>query len=193
MRSLLLAVFVGAAVSSAAHAGVTDVSVSSDTNIYCPYTFYSSSSLVDLGDTSSPLNQYAAAQLQMDVTADGDPTLTLQNTINNDTAGPWTGYIVDVTMNQYFTISGLSVSNPGWTITLVQSPQVGGPFTGEIDLDMGTGSAIQVGQDLDFSYQVTFNGGATISETLTPVPEPGSFSLLAAGATLLGLAWKRRK
>src|SRR5215471_19614169 len=51
-----------------------------------------------------------------------DPTLTLQNSINNDTGFDWTGYHVDVFMNQTFILSSPTVLNSGWTASITAQP-----------------------------------------------------------------------
>jgi hypothetical protein len=123
-----------------------------------------------------------------------DPTLTLQNTINNDTGFDWTGYHVDVFMNQSFVISSPSVLNFGWTGSITAQPTWNGAqYEGQIDFTGGTPVGAQ--QILSFSYAITFSGATsfTFSQTLSPVPEPGTSSLLLGGAFLLGgLAWIRK-
>ena len=96
-------------------------------------------------------------------------------------------------MGQTFTIGGLSVANPGWSISVAfQPPPVGGPFIGEIHLTAGT--PVNDGDMLSFQYQISFAGDTSFSETLTPVPEPGSIGFFA-GALLVGgfVAMKSRR
>ncbi|HZL44135.1 MAG TPA: PEP-CTERM sorting domain-containing protein [Verrucomicrobiae bacterium] len=185
-RTFVLLVLVGFT-STLSQAGfVTGVTSDfGDANVYCPiYTFSAPDQSLSFGDAGLPVNQYGAGAIAGNFTTVGDPTLTLANTINNNTGSPWTGYIVDVSMGQTFTIGGLSVANPGWSIAVAFQPVlVGGPFIGEIHLTAGT--PVQDGQLLSFQYDITFAGSTSFSETLTPVPEPSSMSLLA-GALLLG-------
>jgi hypothetical protein len=123
----------------------------------------------------------------------GDPTLTLGNSINNDTGFAWTGYEVQVTMGQTFNLSAASVTvPPDWTVASVMQPgaPVAGIYTGDIIFSAGT--PVQPDSALDFSYQLSFTGSVQFTETLTPTPEPGTAGLLVGGAFLLG-GWVIRK
>lgn len=123
------------------------------------------------------------------LSAQDTTTLTVQNTLNNATDMTWTGYHVDVSMAQPFTIANPFVSNPGWSAAITQQPTASGSgYTGMVDYVMGTGGAsVPNGQLLSFSYQLVFTGGnASYMQNLSPVPEPTTFSLLAGGALLLG-------
>lgn len=121
-----------------------------------------------------------------------DPTLTIANAIDNDSSFAWTEYIVNVSMNTSFTILSAGVSAPpGWTAGITQpGVPVGGIYTGTIDYLGGTPVAIAPApnSELDFTYQVMFSGATSYSltESVTPVPEPASFSLLALGGLVLG-------
>ena len=123
-----------------------------------------------------------------------DPTLTLQNAINNDTDFSWTGYHVDVSMDQSFTITSPTVLNAGWTGSITAQPTWNGSqYVGELDFTGGT--PVTVGQILSFSYQITFSGSTsfTFSQTLSPVPEPNPAGLLMSGGLVLGgLAFTRK-
>src|ERR1041385_5356700 len=125
--------------STLANAGtVTDASAYGDANIECYlYTFSPTDQTLLMGVGGYPMDQYSEGNVSGAITTQGDPTLTLQNTINNDTGFPWTGYVVGISMNQFFTISNPQVLNPGWTISISQQPPVGGPFTGQLTLSKG--------------------------------------------------------
>ena len=48
-----------------------------------------------------------------------DPTLTVNNSINNTSSFAWTEYIVSVAMNQSFSIDSAGVITPsGWTANI---------------------------------------------------------------------------
>ncbi len=127
-----------------------------------------------------------------------DPILSIGNSINNTSSFAWTEYIVNLSMNQTFSINSANVTVPsGWTanITVPTGPDGNGNYNGSIDY-LG-GPAVAVNGTLNFNYVVQFTGSLTYSltESVTAVPEPGAFSLLMAGGLLLG-GWtvaKRRQ
>jgi hypothetical protein len=121
-----------------------------------------------------------------------DPTLTINESIDNESSFAWTGYIVNVGMNQAFSINSAGVVAPaGWTANITQpSGPVSGIYTGTIDYEGGTPVAISPGPNssLDYGYQIQFSGTTQydLTESVNPVPEPGVFNLLMAGGLLLG-------
>lgn len=131
------------------------------------------------------------------ITADtvNDPTLTINNSINNTSSFAWTAYVVNVAMDQSFTINSAGVVAPsGWSASISQpTGPVSGMYTGTIDYTGGTPVTIYPALDstLDFGYQVTFSGSTqySLTESANPVPEPGVLSLLAFAGLLFG-AWK---
>jgi hypothetical protein len=60
-----------------------------------------------------------------------------------------------------------------------------------------SGTPVQVGQELDFNYSISFTGATSYSftEEVIPVPEPAIFALVPVGALLWGgfVAGLRRK
>ncbi|MGA3284071.1 MAG: PEP-CTERM sorting domain-containing protein [Verrucomicrobiota bacterium] len=121
-----------------------------------------------------------------------DPTLTIANTIDNDSTFVWTEYIVNVSMNTSFSIlSAAATAPPSWTANITQPGlPVAGIYTGTIDYLAGTPVAIapDPNSELDFSYQVHFSGATeySLTESVIPVPEPGTLGLLMVGGLLLG-------
>jgi len=121
----------------------------------------------------------------------GDPNLTLDSAINNDTSFTWTAYDVNVYMNNNFTLSADNVTvPPDWTATIIQSPvYVGSPLGAyEAQMVFTSGTPVPYGGQLDFGYTISFTGAQSYSFTqeMIPVPEPGTLGFLAAGALLLG-------
>ena len=122
-----------------------------------------------------------------------DPTLALFNSINNDTGIAWGDYHIQVTMSKLFAFTNVGVGNSGWNVTAVAQPTlVGSDWIGYIDY-AGYGNPVLASGTLDFNYSMTFTGGTSFQEQLTPspVPEPGTFALMVCGLT--GLLVMRRR
>ena len=117
-----------------------------------------------------------------------DPTVTMNNSVDNDMDFTWTAYHINILMNKTFTISNAAVSSPGnWTASVTQPTWNGTKYVGAIDYFGGTG--IAVGQTLDFGYRISFLGSIAYCQEMIPTPEPATLSLLALG----GLALLRRR
>jgi hypothetical protein len=139
-------------------------------------------------------NIWAAGHVQGDIITDTptDPTLALFNEIDNDTGIAWGDYHVQVTMSKPFTFSNVGVANSGWTFTTIAPVLVGSDWIGYINY-FGYGNPVLALGTLDFNYSMTFTGGTSFQEQLTPspVPEPGTFALMVCGLT--GLLVMRRR
>lgn len=177
----------GWSVANASVTGVTDWNYSG--GIYCYNPLWDST-----GDIAIDGHQSGAGQMGGTITTSDplDPTLTIANTIDNDSSFAWTGYIVNVSMGTSFIILSANVTAPpGWTASITQpGAPVAGIYTGTINYLGGTPVAIApaANSELDFTYQVAFSGSTSYSltESVTPVPEPATLSLLALGGLLLG-------
>ena len=119
-------------------------------------------------------------------------TITLFNAIGNDTDSAWSGYQVCIWANKPITLSDPVVDYPDdWLISVSPTAADGSQW----EVDVGGGIPIAVGDDLGFSYQMSFSGGGLqYTERLTPIdaapiPEPGTLVLVFSG--LLGLATLR--
>jgi hypothetical protein len=155
--------------------------------------------LITLGPASYQINLYGdhnifeAGHIAGYFTTDTetDPTIAFYQSIDNDTAFAWSGYLVTVTMNKSFSFSNVGVVNSGWTYAPPTVTQIGSDWIGSIQYSAGV--PVQVGASLNFNYAVTFIGSASFAEELTPtpVPEPGTFALAACG--LAGLLVMRRR
>jgi hypothetical protein len=126
----------------------------------------------------------------------GDPTVKLRTTIDNDTAISWTGFLVNVYMDQPFTLTLPTVytpdtSEPGWSVASYVSTAVpvGGHWEATVDFEGGT--PIPYGGTLDFSYKLTFDGTVHYCQEMTPIPEPTTIVLAMAG--MVGLVLVRRR
>jgi len=197
LRNLVLFAATFSLFTLTSSAVVTDVTYQADGDgaIICPeYAWDGSYTIGVYGD------QYGGmGHILFDVQATPeDPTLTLANSIDNDTGFAWTSYQVDVWMNQNFLISSEMVSGPaGWGVDSVAQPVLGtamwdgnpvpNVYIGHLYLS-GTPS-VGIGDTLDFSYAISFTGPVSFTEQLVPVPEPASLSLLLGAALLLG-GWK---
>lgn len=174
-------------------AAITGVSAYGSGEISCPvYTFNPNQNLLAL-----PFHQYGSGNIAAGISTDtiADPTLSILNTINNDTGFPWTGYMVDVSMSDAFSISNPKVINSGWTASITQPVWNGSEYMGQVAYTGGI--AVPDGQLLVFGYDITFAGGTQFDfgQKLTPVPEPGTVGFLALGALAFagfGLIRKQR-
>ncbi|MGA2070758.1 MAG: PEP-CTERM sorting domain-containing protein [Sedimentisphaerales bacterium] len=131
-----------------------------------------------------------------------DPTVRIQEGIDNDTAFAWTDYHITIGMdNSTFSIfdpAGL-VMPAGWTAVVTapvpgNMPNGGGPgYVGIIDYYMGTGgSPVAINGSADFGFKISFTGTGTTSFSTEqiPTPEPATIGLLGLGAMAL---LRRRK
>ncbi|MFO1477466.1 MAG: PEP-CTERM sorting domain-containing protein [Verrucomicrobiota bacterium] len=191
-HSILLAVAVSLTASTTFGdiIGVT-AAADGDGAISCPdYNWGATTSIGLYGDQSG-----AIAHILGTITTDTelDPTLTIANSIDNDTGFDWAGYQVNVKMNKTFTLGSVQVTNPGdWTVLSVTQPVlVGSDWIGSIVYTGGTPVTWNPAGSIDFSFSMTFLGSAQWCEELVPiaVPEPGTASLLVLGA--LALAGRR--
>jgi hypothetical protein len=121
-------------------------------------------------------------------TSGGDPTLYLGSAVNNDTSFAWTSYQVNVYMAVPFTFYGTpNVSSPfsDWSFAVIAPTyQPGGefpaePYEGTIDLTSGT--PIAIGDELGFSYAISFSSSTdyAFTQEMIPVPEPGDLGLVS--------------
>ena len=190
-RKILLvasASLLGWSLSQASITSVPSWNYSGGFYCYAP-VFTSSDQTVDLtGHQSS----FGGMGLTILTDTPADPTLTVNNAINNTSSFAWTEYIVNVAMNQSFVINSAGVVAPGgWTAAITQpGAPVAGIYTGTIDYLGGTPVSIYplLNSTLNFGYQVTFSGSTSYSltESVNPVPEPGMWSFLVAGMLLVG-------
>jgi hypothetical protein len=191
MKKILLIISALVLGSSLSHATITSIPTwNYSGGLYCYAPVFSSP------DQSVGLSGYQMGfgSIGMTIMADtpADPTLTVNNSINNQSSFLWTEYIVSVAMNQTFNINSAGVVAPaGWTAIITQpGAPVAGVYTGIIDYVGGTPVAIYPGANsiLNYGYQVTFSGSTSYSltESANPVPEPNTAAFILISGTLIG-------
>jgi hypothetical protein len=200
VSSFIIAALVSCA-SNYANATITGLSFCDDGDgaIVCPaYNGGASDTMSVYGDQFSGPGHILATIL---TDTPLDPSLTIDNAIDNDTSFDWTSYVVDVFLNKNFTLSAISSANPaGWTGSQTIAPYLVSPnlWTAEIVYSGATPVNTIVGDpnnEFDFTYKVTFSGATSYSltEQVTPVPEPGVLSLLLGAGLLLGSKVAKRR
>jgi len=197
IKSILLvatASLLGASLAKANVTTVTDPGYNGGIYCYHPLSLLDSS-----GDLLMEATQTEGGQAWVTInTSDiNDPILTINNSIDNDSGFAWTGYTVQVFLTTNFSISFpvTPVTNPSGWLAGISTPvhfDAGlGLWTGTIDYTGGT-PVSPVPSDpnnvFDFAYTITFNGATqySLTESVNPVPEPGTLALLVMGGLFVG-------
>jgi hypothetical protein len=176
-----------------------------DGELICTNWTYSGTTLNMWGTQyGSPAHMYG----WVEATDAVDPTLTLGNSVNNDSGITWLGYQVNVIMSIPFTFTapGPTVDNPptsDWYVANVWAPtlQVSGPWTGyyEGSIFLNAGTPVGTGGELDYLYSINFAGATSYSFTqeafayMVTVPEPSSLALVGMGALMFVLRRRRNR
>jgi hypothetical protein len=125
-----------------------------------------------------------------------DPIVWRGYGIQNDSTFAWGDYHVVISVAQNYSISLAAVTSPGdWTVITTAPTLIAGQYVGRVDFYAGT--AVAIGEELDFNYKLNISGSTqyTIDETLSPsqVPEPGTLALAGLGGLLFaGLTLRKR-
>jgi hypothetical protein len=201
--SLLTVALGGVLCCTVSRANITSINYADDGDgaINCtPYTWTGSQA-----SWTCPVNGdqfWGPGQVVGTITTDSatDPKLTLDDQIVNDSGFSWTSYDVNVYLSQSFTLSAVDVTlPPDWTVSSFAQPTLVNSPLGAYEAQMvfSSGTPVQVGQELDFNYSISFTGATSYSftEEVIPVPEPAIFALVPVGALLWGgfVAGLRRK
>jgi PEP-CTERM motif len=207
-RGILLAGLLSFILCSISSANITNVNYASDGDGVFNCTAWSwnyNSPEVTLpnitGDYVDPTGTGQPGHLILNVLTDSsaDPTLKISNSINNDSSFAWTAFTVNLYMAVQFTVTNTTLSGPaGWSLA---SPSTQTAFYNgtqwEATVLYQGGPAIPNDNvsSIDFGYWVQFSGSPayTITQEMIPVPEPGTFALLASSLLLGGLVIRRRK
>jgi hypothetical protein len=201
-RAFVVAVVVGLACSSVSKANITNVWYRDDGDgaFVCgnPGTWTGSTNALSLGVNGKECGTPGHLLLNVYTDSPDDPTLKIDNSIDNDTSFAWTQFTVNLTMNVSFTLTNVFVSTPGdWQV--VSGDNQTATYTGSNYLATvvyDTGAAIATNDTIEFGYWVKFSGSPayTITQEMVPVPEPSSWAMVAFGAiALLGSRRLRRR
>jgi hypothetical protein len=196
-RSAFLVGLLSLMLCSISSANITNINAWGDSAFaYTNWNWSGNASAVPMnsgGDLSGP------GKLTIKVLATDalDPTLKIDNSIDNNTGFAWSQFKVNITMAVSFTLTNVAVNVPGdWTVFSFDQTA---NFTGSNYLATvvyNAGTPIAPLGSIDFGYWVQFSGSPSyiITQELIPVPEPGTLSLVAVGGILLGgFAFGRRR
>jgi hypothetical protein len=207
VRAFVLTVLTAVFCCSTSRAAITSASWWDDGDgaLHCTWTNLTLSGDGQSGTLSMAGDQYWGPGHMVgtiDTTGGSDPRLTLGSSIINDTNFAWTAYTVNVYLSSLFTIANSGslsayVDNPpnsDWSVSVVEpSPSYtvpSGQFAGDYEgtLNLSSGTPVAIGGELDFGYTIQFSGASefSIGQEVIPVPEPGTFVLVAMSGLLLG-------
>ncbi len=198
--SAILAILAAFFFCSTSHANITNVTYASDGDgaFSCNlWNWSGNASSVNVGVSGD--QYWAPGHLILNVLTTGpeDPTLNINNSINNDSSFAWTAFTVNLTMAVPFTLTGVNVTTPGdWTVVSYDATAnpVGPNYVATVVYDTGAPIPNDGTSTIDFGYSVHFSGSPsyTITQEMIPVPEPGTLGLVGVGMLLFVQLARRR-
>jgi hypothetical protein len=184
---------------STSRANITNVCYDSDHDgafVCTPCSLSTNANVVPVdiyGDQHS-----APGHLILNVLTDSpdDPTLNVNNSIDNETDFAWTEFTVNLTMAVPFSLTNVTVGLPlDWHVISYDPAAINTTSNFLATVVYDTGGPIPNGGTIDFGYSVHFSGSPayTITQEMIPVPEPGTLGLVGLSLLLFGrLVWHRR-
>jgi hypothetical protein len=184
MRTLRLFLFVALCMAPAAQASIIGVDCAPLSGGVTVDDYSWDQAAVNLSETLRQGPGAVYAEITLDTNP--DPTIWLRKTVSNDTGFAWTGYQIDISLPQTFTID--AVSGPAsWTVIAGTPQLVGSKYVSTIQYTWGGSSTeVPVGGTGEFDIQVTFTGTNRFCLEQTATPEPLSLAMLALGGVLMG-------
>jgi hypothetical protein len=185
-----------------ARANLLSLSYSNDNSgaLNCNYGTWNYGGTTNYANVYIYGEQYAAGSMWGNILTDSasDPTLRFHTDIENGSGSDWFSYNVDIFLSQPFTITNPIVYTPSdWTIDFTPTATWNGSaYQGYIHFNGGTpvsGDPENPGT-FDYAYKLVFDGSTSysLSQVLTPIPEPATGGLLALGLGLGGYFVRRR-
>ena len=199
-RSAFLVGLLSLMLCSISSANITNVTAWGDSAFaYTNWSWSGNAGAVSMITTGNQLSATGLLTIKVLATDASDPTLKIDNSIDNNTGFAWTQFKVNITMAVSFTLTNVAVTVPGdWTVFSFDQTAnfTGSNYVATVVYDAGTPIA-PLGS-IDFGYWVQFSGSPSyiITQELIPVPEPGTLSLVAVSGILLGgfaLGRRRRR
>jgi len=198
-QGMVLAILAVLIFCSTSRANITNMTYASDGDgafVCNPWSWNGNASAVPVNVYGDQYSAPGHLILNVLTTDAEDPTLKIDNSIDNDTGFAWTQFTVNLTMAVPFTVTNVFVSTPAdWnTISFDQAAVfTGSNYLATVIYD--TGAPITTNGGIEFGYWVKFSGSPayTITQEMIPVPEPGTLALAGMGMLLIVRVVRHRR